>query len=209
GGVAVDVAAVEEHDRALGEGGGRRADEPLEVGEAGLVRQRGLVRRDEHDPVLAERAEDLVHRQQRAERVAVGVLVRDQEEALCTPQLGDHLRARGGLAALADGHLVLPPSSSSGRLSSSSSVRRIPRSTVSSYSNASSGVCLSRSSPAIRRCRKPCADPSPARLSARVSASPRTLTYTRAWRRSGLVLTAVTVTNPTRGSLISLVMTSL
>ena len=32
------------------------------------------------------------------------------------------------------------------------------------------------------------------------AASPSTLTYTRAWRRSALVLTSVTVTNPTRGS---------
>src|SRR5919206_3945139 len=37
-------------------------------------------------------------------------------------------------------------------------------------------------------------------VSARSSGSPRTDTYTRAWRRSGLVSTDVTVTNPMRGS---------
>ena len=40
----------------------------------------------------------------------------------------------------------------------------------------------------------------PASRRARAS-SPSTLTYTRAWRRSGLVSTEVTVTNPMRGSL--------
>jgi len=35
---------------------------------------------------------------------------------------------------------------------------------------------------------------------ASAASSPSTLTYTRAWRRSELVFTAVTVTNPTRGS---------
>src|SRR3979409_1915790 len=35
------------------------------------------------------------------------------------------------------------------------------------------------------------------------------LTYTRAWRMSGLVLTPVTVTNPTRGSRRSFAMASL
>ena len=43
GGVAVDVAAVEEDDRALLEVVGRHADEPLELEEAVLVGQRELV----------------------------------------------------------------------------------------------------------------------------------------------------------------------
>ena len=44
------------------------------------------------------------------------------------------------------------------------------------------------------------------RRSARAAASsPSTLTNTCAWRRSGLVSTAVTVTKPTRGSLMSLI----
>src|SRR3954447_14461782 len=46
-------------------------------------------------------------------------------------------------------------------------------------------------------------------VSPRTVASPSTLTKTRAWRRSGLVSTAVTVTKPTRGSLRSCVRASL
>ena len=49
--------------------------------------------------------------------------------------------------------------------------------------------------------RRACPRAPAARLAA---AAPSTLTYTRAWRRSGLVLTSVTVTNPTRGSFSSL-----
>src|SRR6185312_1021284 len=71
------------------------------------------------------------------------------------------------------------------------------------------GVCLSRNSAATRPCRKPWADRRPTRLSERTCSSPRTLTNTRAWRRSGLVLTPVTVTNPTRGSWRSLAIASL
>src|SRR6185437_8457761 len=76
-------------------------------------------------------------------------------------------------------------------------------------SNSSMGVCLRRSSAATRPCRKPCAERRPVRLSDRTCSSPRTLTNTRAWRRSGLVLTPVTVTNPTRGSWRSLAIASL
>src|SRR3954470_3277596 len=50
-------------------------------------------------------------------------------------------------------------------------------------------------------CRTPCEEVRPARARSRSVASPSTLTKTRAWRRSGLVSTAVTVTNPMRGSL--------
>ena len=55
-GVAVDVAAVEEHDGALGDVGGRLADQALEREEAVLARQRQVGGRDEHRGVLAERA---------------------------------------------------------------------------------------------------------------------------------------------------------
>src|SRR5690242_4609398 len=75
--------------------------------------------------------------------------------------------------------------------------------------NVSAGVCLSVSSPATRFCRNPCAERSPSRVASRSGSSPRTLTNTRAWRRSGLVLTPVTVTNPTRGSRRSLAIASL
>src|SRR6185436_19578548 len=60
-----------------------------------------------------------------------------------------------------------------------------------------------RSSRAIRPWRMPCADASPSTVAAFSSAVPNTLTKTRAWRRSALVRTSVTVTNPTRGSLRS------
>src|SRR5215208_6114862 len=58
-----------------------------------------------------------------------------------------------------------------------------------------------RNSVATACCRSPCADWSPASVSARSSWLPSTDTYTRAWRRSLLVSTEVTVTNPMRGSL--------
>src|SRR4051812_34243912 len=46
----------------------------------------------------------------------------------------------------------------------------------------------------------PCEEASPSSVAWRSGSSPSTLTNTRAWRRSGLVSTAVTVTNPMRGS---------
>src|SRR4051812_7729337 len=58
-----------------------------------------------------------------------------------------------------------------------------------------------RSSCAICAWRKPRDDVSPSSAAVRSASSPRTLTYTRAARRSGLVSTEVTVTNPMRGSL--------
>src|SRR5215211_1160934 len=54
-------------------------------------------------------------------------------------------------------------------------------------------------------CRTPWEDRRPARLASRSASPPSTLTYTRAERRSGLVSTEVTVTNPIRGSSSSLV----
>src|SRR5215210_5075555 len=59
-----------------------------------------------------------------------------------------------------------------------------------------------RNSVATARCRTPWADSSPASVSARSSSPPSTETYTRAWRKSLLVSTEVTVTNPMRGSLM-------
>src|SRR5207247_34428 len=80
---------------------------------------------------------------------------------------------------------------------------RTPRSTVGSYSNAGCGVRFSRSSRASRPCRTPCAASRPARLCCCSSSEPRTLTKTRACRKSGEVSTPVTVTNPILGSLSS------
>src|SRR5918992_4521263 len=54
--------------------------------------------------------------------------------------------------------------------------------------------------------RNPADERRPASVSARCEASPSTLTKTRARRRSGLVSTEVTVTNPMRGSFTSPVM---
>src|ERR1700741_929832 len=69
--------------------------------------------------------------------------------------------------------------------------------------NLSAGVRLRPSSSATRACKKPCALRRPRRLSSRSRSPPSTLTYTRACLRSGLVLTSVTVMNPTRGSFTS------
>src|SRR6185312_5678707 len=194
--VAVDVAAVEEDDRALLEVVGQRALQAVELEEAVLVGQRELVGGHVHDRVLAQREQDAVHRHERSERVAVGVLVGDEHEPRRVAQLVEDLLAGVGL----DGAHAC---------SSMSRSRRCARSAVSSWKKVSVGVCLRRSSPPMRPCRKPCAERSPSSEALTASASPRTLTYTRAWLRSGLVLTSVTVTNPTRGSFTSWVSTSL
>src|SRR3712207_2183713 len=60
----------------------------------------------------------------------------------------------------------------------------------------------------MRFCRYPWADRSPSMDRARSPACPKTDTKTLAWRRSGEVSTAVTVTKPTRGSLISVAIAS-
>src|SRR4051794_21836909 len=57
-----------------------------------------------------------------------------------------------------------------------------------------------RSSRAIWAWSTPWEEARPASVACLSPSSPSTLTYTRAWRRSGLVSTAVTVTNPMRGS---------
>jgi hypothetical protein len=82
GRVAVDVAAVEEHDRALREIGRRLGDEVLDLQERVLVGQRELVGGHVGDRVLAERGQHELHPRERAERVAVGVLVGREQEAL-------------------------------------------------------------------------------------------------------------------------------
>ena len=66
-----------------------------------LVRQREVVGRDEHRRVLAQRGEQPVHRDQRAQRVAVGVLVRREHKARVLAQALDHELAgrRRGLVA--------------------------------------------------------------------------------------------------------------
>ena len=90
---AVDVAAVEEDDHPVGHVGGRLVEDLLERQEAVLDRQRELLRGEEHHRVLAELGQQVVHAEQRAERVAVGALVGGQQEAVVGAELGDH-RAR-------------------------------------------------------------------------------------------------------------------
>ena len=79
---------------------------------------------------VASLLEDPVHRQQGAERVAVRVLMRGQQQLVRAAQLGQHLFMSGG-----DAHW-----------SSSSSVILIPRSIDSSKTNCSVGVRFIRSS---------------------------------------------------------------
>ena len=91
GRISLEVAAVEEHDRALLEVLGRRLHQPGEREEAILLRQRKLAAVDEHQAVAALRLEDLLHRDQRPERVAVDVLVRDDDQLPGRAELGHHL----------------------------------------------------------------------------------------------------------------------
>src|SRR5580765_3907397 len=80
---------------------------------------------------------------------------------------------------------------------------RTPSATVGSYSKVRSGVRFILSSVASRSWRTPCADSSPCSVFSRLRSLPRTLTKTRDCRRSAVVSTPVTVTNPIRGSLSS------
>ena len=144
----VDVAAVEEDERAVDDVGGRLVEDLLERQEAVLDRQRELLRREEHHRVLAELAEDVVHRQQRAERVAVGPLVGGEQEAVAAAQLLDDLvevgrrRRRSLLGSLV---VLEQPGEPHAALEAR---RRRGRSSV--------GVRLIRVSRAIAACRMPC-----------------------------------------------------
>ena len=122
---AVDVAAVEEDHGAVGHVGRRLVEDLLQGQEAVLDRQRELLRRHEHHRVLAELGEQVVHAEQRAERVAVRALVGGEQEALARAQLGDYLLDPGS-----GRHAHLTHSSSAS--SSSSWEIRMPCSTVSS-----------------------------------------------------------------------------
>ena len=196
GRVAVDVAAVQEHDRALVDVVRHLGDELRQLEEAVLVGQRELVGRQEGDGVLAHRAEHLLHRGERAERVAVGMLVRGEHEALAVAQRRRARAARDGRDAVAGAHAS---PASRGR---SARAIRMPRSVGVVVDELERRRVLEPQlardralEHAVRRLRGPaasaCARP----------ASPSTETKTRARRRSGAVSTAVTVTNPTRGSL--------
>ena len=86
----VDVAAVEEYDGAVGHVGGRFGKTSSSCHEAVLDRQRELLGREEHHGVLAELGEQHGDAEQRAERIAVGALVRRQQEALVVAEAGSY-----------------------------------------------------------------------------------------------------------------------
>jgi hypothetical protein len=102
GRVALDVAAVQEHDRALVDVPGGLGHKPLQRQEAVLLRQRQVALGDEHEAVLADLGQDALHRHQRADGVAVGVLMGDDDELVGVTQFGEHSVA-GGTVAVA-GH---------------------------------------------------------------------------------------------------------
>ena len=83
---AVDVPAVEEDQHPVDDVDRRLVEDLLQRQEPVLDRQRELLRRQEHHRVLAELLEDRVHRQQRAERVAVRALVGREQEAVRRPE---------------------------------------------------------------------------------------------------------------------------
>ena len=107
-GIALEVAAVEEHDRASGEVLGRRLHQPREREEAVLVGHRELARVDEHQAVAAQPDQDLLHGDERPERVAVHVFVGDDDQLLGRAELGQDLvtscRPRTVLMHLAPTH---------------------------------------------------------------------------------------------------------
>jgi hypothetical protein len=124
-GHAVDVAAVEEDDRALVDVVRRPGHDVVEAHVAVLRRQVRLGLGDEHDRVLPEAAEDLVHAEQGAEGVPVGVLVRRQEELVGLAEALDHL-----VEGRRERHRPVP--SGSGAPSASSRSMRMALSTDSS-----------------------------------------------------------------------------
>src|SRR5689334_4445862 len=90
--------------------------------------------------------------------------------------------------------------SSSRRMEFSNSLMRTACSSPRSSSKCSSGTVRVVSARAARDRRKPAALCSPSSARVFSASSPGTLTMTRAWERSLLTSTAVTVTKPTRGS---------
>ena len=58
----------------------------------------GIARIDEHQTVFAECGEDLLHRDQRAERVPIRMLVRDHEELVRAAELRERVLAIGPFA---------------------------------------------------------------------------------------------------------------
>ena len=76
---AIGLRAIDSDERPLLHVLRQLADQAVELHERVLVRQRSIAR-EVHDNVLAELAQGQRRREQRAQRVAVGVLVRDDEK---------------------------------------------------------------------------------------------------------------------------------
>ena len=153
----------------------------------------GACASEHHHGVLPERVEREVRREQRAERVAVGVLVRRDDEALVRPQrLDDRV-------PVTRRHRRLRPRAPARRSAASCGRRARPRDRRRTRSRG-----VRRSLQLAVECglqhpgRRPRA---PRGCAARCRSVPKTLTQTFAWSRSFVVSTAVTVTNPMRGSL--------
>ena len=187
----IDVPAVEEDDHAVDDVDRRLVEHALQRQEAILDRERKLLRRQEHDRVLAELAEDAVHGQKRAERIAVRALVGCEQEAI-PPRRASATSAGEACCASVTGR------------SSRSRIEQLgePHSALGSLvvvEGQGRGPLDPRLSgdPAWRT---PCEELRPASVASRSASSPSTLTWTFAARRSGLVWTEVTVTNPIRGS---------
>ena len=100
-GHAVDVPAVEEDDHPVHHVDRGLVEDLLEGQEPVLDGQRELLRREEHDRVLAELLEDLVHRQQRSERIPVRALVSREQEPIAGTQRPRHV-AEGSILRLSE-----------------------------------------------------------------------------------------------------------
>ena len=134
---------------------------------------------------------------ERAERVAVGVLVGGRAGSGRSSRIASQRPARASLARSAPALT----SSSSRRAAAEMRIAALGRVVVVEAAGRACASCAARGDGGAAGRRGRTAGP---RASPRAPPrSPSTLTYTRAWRRSGLVSTAVTVTNPIRGSLSS------
>ena len=180
---------------AVGDVGGRLVEDLLERQEAVLDRQRELLRGEEHHRVLAELAR------------AGGASPSSEPSASPSGPSWVVSRKRSPRAELrrdlleVGGHQPRRPRSSIRRRAAARSAcpARSCRRSGRSGSGCASSASRARSAPGSRRARSAARPASPRAP----SSEPSTLTKTRAVRRSGLVSTDVTVTNPIRGSLRS------
>src|SRR5438094_1794326 len=161
-------------------------------------------RRNQHPDILALRPECFGEGEAAAKRVAVGVLVAEDQDLLVGLDQVPDVVIQVRLVPLRGGYGLGSSPSPCGSTSFKSSEMCTLYSIDESSSNRSSGENLRFCSrrPSSWRIR-PLADISPSSEAFCSSASPSTLTLTRAWRRSGDIRTAVMLTKPMRGSLRS------